>query len=718
MAKIYLHEGSLTNPQKEMECVEFDIVDAAKYPESNQTNFRRMISLKSGLDRPYVSMRFHGSRLSFAVEEDGETKRVNLIDLDEIPAPFVEDLKLGTNIRKPVEGDDPLDGNVTWSSFTKYEGIKPSDWDENWFNYYTFEGGRWYPNTSSTYTGTRTYYYAGNHTKFFYVNSGLYNFSFGISTKLSDTPSTSAGSGIFTGTSYTGNVSDPQNSSTTDALTFKRTGMTSPMVPDNQPRTHQFVYAQALTTGSQSIWCQTYPVHFVIPAGMSIRSSDQYGSQSNTFTATKNTSFFGIISIYFNAQGEPGEFAITAMEDIAWKSETLRKHDYGDNTLPTGGQGPQKIGKFNPRQGITLAQSGGIAQNPTTTKGLVIYKFSQAEFNRFIQEANDQLSYPLFLKYTALYASSFVYNILHDNTEGVEGFLPKGSTVPYISADTSSIAFIKNSPVDFETESMYLRFMSVGSNYIEWNANANVVQSFTLIGDIDANYDNNAASFTDMEPYKSATIYCPLAGEIQVIPSYLENAHISGKYGFNLLTEAAAYALEIKGDNGYIRLSTTGQCAKAADQVIGNSTIDYGKITKNIVLGAATIATGGTTAPALATTAAGMATGFMPDSTTLSTVNIPQSATGDPYQECVYGGIRSMYLNSVKSERFISDDEGQKTSRAHTMGEYSYNYVESIGIIPDDNYLSVSDVNLRMESGMTKAEYDKIVAYLKEGVYI
>lgn len=708
MAKIYLHEGSLTNPQKEMECMEFDIVNAAKYPNTAQTNFRRMIALKSGLDRPYVSMRFHGSRLSFAIQEDGETKRVNLIDLDEIPAPFVDDLKLGTNIRKPVEGDDPLDGNVTWSSFTKYEGIKPSDWDENWFNYYTFEGGRWYPNTSSTYTGTRTYYYAGDHTKFFYVNSGLYNFSFGISTKLSDTPSTSAGSGIFTGTSYTGNVSDPQNSSTTDALTFKRTGMTSPMVPDNSPRTHQFVYAQAITAGSQSIWCQTYPVHFVIPAGMTIRSSDEYGSVDNTFTATKNTSFFGIISIYFNAQGEPGEFCITAMEDIAWKSETLRKKDYGDNTVPTGGKGPQKIGKYNPRGNIALAGGGGNLTNPASGKGFVIYKMTSTQFDNFMKKVYSE-------------SAQFTLGLTPWLENLIPGQLPQ-AYFPGSFTNLENILFIKNSPVNFPSAKFDATRITIGSfgvPYIQPET-FDVVTDWVISGNIDVPYENDANTFMDMEPYKSASIYCPLAGEIQVMPSYLDRATIKGKYGFNLVNESAVYALEIKGDNGYIRVSKSGQCAKTADYILGKDGVSdaVGNLAPVVVAGAATIATGGTTAPALATTAAGAATGFVADSTNMSIVQVPPSATGGPYEECVYGGLRSMYLTSVKAERFVSDDDGTKESRARVMGEYSYNYIAALSDIPKGNFVSVSDVNLKMESGMTKAEYDKIVAYLKEGVYL
>lgn len=708
MAKIYLHEGSLTNPQKEMECMEFDIVNAAKYPNTAQTNFRRMIALKSGLDRPYVSMRFHGSRLSFAIEEEGETKRVNLIDLDEIPSPFVDDLKLGTNIRKPQEGDDPLDNNLTWSSFTTYEaGYKPSDWDENWFNYYTFESGRWYPNTSSTYTPTRKYYYAGDHTKFFYVNSGLYNFSFGISTKVSKTPSSNAGSGIFTGTAYSGNYSGV-NSSGTDALTFIRSGMTTPMVPRNLPLTHQFVYAQSITAGSQSIWCQTYPVHFVIPAGMTIRSSDGYGGEGNTFRATKNTSFFGIISIYFNAQGEPGEFCITAMEDIAWKSETLRKKDYGDNTVPKGGTGPQKIGKYNPRGNIALAGGGGNLTNPASGKGFVIYKMTSAQFDNFMKK---------------VYSSSALFTLgLQPWLDNIIDPANPKTSIPGSFTNLENILFIKNSPVNFPSgkfDAMRITIGSVGVAYSQPET-FDVVTDWVVTGNIDVPYDNDANTFMDMEPYKSASIYCPLAGEIQVMPSYLDRATITGKYGFNLVNESAVYALEIKGDNGYIRVSKSGQCAKTADYILGKDGVSdaVANIAPVVVAGAATIATGGTTAPALATTAAGAATGFVTDSTNMSIVQVPPSATGGPYEECVYGGLRSMYLTSVKAERFVSDDDGTKESRARVMGEYSYNYIAALSDIPKGNFVSVSDVNLKMESGMTKAEYDKIIAYLKEGVYM
>lgn len=721
MAKIYLHEGSLTNPQTSMDCVEFDIVSAAKYPGSSQTNFRRMISLPSGLDRPYVSMRFHGSHLTFAVQEDGTTYRINLIDFDSFPAPFVEDLKLGVNIRKPQEGDDPLDNNLTWINFTKYDvGYKPPDWDTNWFNYYTFSSGRWYPVTSSTYVPTNAYYYAGDHTKMFYVDSGLYSFRFGVSTKVSKTPSSNAGSGIFTGAAYSGNYSGV-NSTGTDALTFTR-GESTIMVPRNLPLTHQFIYAQSITAGSQSIWCQTYPVHFVIPAGMVISSSDGYGSEGNTFRATKNTSFFGLISIYFNSQGEPSEFAITAMEDIAWKSETLRKNDYGDDTLPTGGKGPQKIGKYNPKSQITRARNGGILTDPTAGKGFVIYKMTQAEFIQFMNGLYNQLALPSWALDIAgnLSGSNTLENLLGQSM--IQWGMGGGNKL------LSNIVFVKNSPVSFPSVHHNLGRISIGSQGIAGVSidtqeaipfSVDVVQGNTMEFDVDVLYDNNANSFTDVEPYKTANIYCPLVGEMQVMPSYLENARITGTIGFNLLNDAAVCALQIQGDNGVIRVSKSGQCTKPADVVLtGDGTADaLSKLIPVAAAGVATIATGGTTAPALATTAVGAATGFIEDSTTMNVVNVPSSAAGNAYDECVYGGLRTMYLTSVKAERFVSAGDSGGSIRSAIMGEYSYTYLNSIGEIPEGNYVSFYDVYLQMGSGMTKAEYDKIVSYLKEGVY-
>ena len=725
MARMYVREGSYTASETAYECQEFYLQNALDYQDSSHAGLK--IIVHSGdLTNPFVGIRMSGTASSFPVTEGGTAFPVDLFDFDEMVAPFVPDIKLGVNIKKSPNNEY---GNVTWINEGAVErGVKPSDWDTNWRNYYWVDdGNRWMPNTSSEFIGTRQYYHPGNHLKMLYVSDGLKRFNFGVSTRISYYYASDASwrNVPYSGMTSTLSRSDlNQYGNESDDLNFKDTQGNFLVRNDSTTINQRETAANNLTVpaGTQSIFAQSYPVHFVLNAGQHIGTKgineEMATGASNSFTPTKNTAFFGVLTVSYDYDGFPAGWVITAMEDTMWKSARRRQNDYGDDTTPSGGQGPQKIGKFNPRGTITKAKNGGILTDPTAHKGFVIYKMSTSVFNRFMETLYTESAAPAIVNSALEQFAQSSVNQLSVPATLIGNLLQ--NNLPWGLTDMENIVFIKNSPVDFPADDFALTRITVGSLGAKFtnSITVGVVTEYVKETAIDFTYNNDANSFTDVEPYKTASIYCPLVGEMQVMPSYLEKASITGTVGYNILNNGASCALQIQGENGVARISKSGQCAKSADFVLTKNGAGDAleKLIPVAAVGAATIATGGTTAPALATTAVGAATGFVQDSTTMSVVNVPQSATGNAYDECVYGGLRSMYLNSVKSERFAS---GDKTSaRARVIGEYSYKYIDSISQIATNEFASFTDVDLKLGEGMTKAEYDKIMAYLHEGVYI
>lgn len=722
MSRMYVHEGSYTAPEVAYECQEFYLQNALDYQDSDHAGLKIIVQ-NGNLTNLFVGIRMSGTAASFPVTEGGSSFRVDLWDFDEMVNPFVPDIKLGVNIKKSPNNEY---GGVTWITEGAVKiGVKPSDWDTNWRNYYWVDvGNRWMPNTSAEWGPTRQYYHPGDHLKMFYVSDGLKRFNFGVCTRISYLFASDA---WYRNNPYSGMTSTLARSdlnkyrNESDDLNFKDT-QGNFLVKNNLITINQRQQTSSYPAGTQSIFAQSYPVHFVLNAGQHIGSKDMNGEMSSeaseSFTPTKNTAFFGVLTVKYDSDGFPTNWVITAMEDTVWKSARRRQNDYGDDTTPSGGQGPQKIGKFNPRGTITKAKNGGILTDPTAHKGFVIYKMSTAVFNRFMETLYTESAAPAIVN-SALekFAQSSV-NQVSVPAAALLNILQ--NDLPWGLTDMENIVFIKNSPVDFPADDFALTRITVGSLGARFtnSITVGVVTEYVKETAIDFKYNNDANSFTDVEPYKTASIYCPLVGEMQIMPSYLEEASITGTVGYNLLNSGASCALQIQGDNGVARISKSGQCAKSADFVLTKNGAGDAleKLIPVAAVGAATIATGGTTAPALATTAVGAATGFVQDSTAMSVVNVPQSATGNAYDECVYGGLRSMYLNSVKSERFAS---GDKTSaRARVIGEYSYIYIDSISKIAVNEFSSFTDVDLKMGEGMTKSEYDKIMAYLHEGVYI
>lgn len=717
--QIYVKLDNLTNPTQSMECVEFSFGDAwANY--QSQYAQASFTFLKPSLSTPYLGIRCDG-KISFA--KDGE--RYKLIDYDNLTTPFVDSLKLGVNIKKPESGE-PWTGGVVWTDMTQIIATsenQPDDWTQNyWRNYYYKDGTKLYPVTGSAWIDGREYYRVNlskaTCARKFYCDDGLYTFGFTVFTRLG--VDSQGYQSIYSGM-VTNPVTREYGQITDYPYTFKAIGSASPLVPNTLPGYSQYtwVWGSSATAGSQSIFAQSYPVHFVIPAGTYRNKTADGTTYGDSFTVDKNTPMFGIVTIYFDgATGLATSYGITAMQDTVWKSPKHREQDFGDDTKPGGGEGPQRIGKDNPMKDLTIATgSGGALTNPLSGPGLVIYKMTSSEFNTFMERVYSEAALP----------NWFLATDQKEGDQGLFDFVAGFAKINLGLTNTENIVFVKTSPISFPTVDYNLSRVSIGVMGISHGGgghyNMHVVTDVTKTETYDVGYDNAANSFTDVEPYKSATIYFPLAGEVQLMPSYLEHATIHIRAGYNLLNDGAAYSCAIKGDNGYIRLSKSGQCAKHADYIITKNYMGeaIGKLIPTVAIGAATIATGGTTAPALATTAVGAATGFVENATNMNVVNVPNSAAGSPYDECVYGGLRDIMLTSVKAERFASGEtyvSGSLASeRAMVQGYYSYYYVKSIANIQPGNFASFCEVDLSMGNGMTKAEYDKIMAYLQEGVY-
>ena len=191
-------------------------------------------------------------------------------------------------------------------------------------------------------------------------------------------------------------------------------------------------------------------------------------------------------------------------------------------------------------------------------------------------------------------------------------------------------------------------------------------------------------------------------------------------YAFNLLNNGCGYSLHLQKEGSSLFYAKNGEACKSADCVIPgrNITETVGAVGALAATGISTLATGGTAAPALLTTALGAATTAVHDSIDMSISNLPPNSSGSPYDDTVNGGLRDIFLYRPKAVRFNSGEVNDNNERAQVMGTFSYKYLASLDQISEGSYFSVMDIKLEMADGMTKAEHDKIVALLKEGVWM
>ena len=463
-------------------------------------------------------------------------------------------------------------------------------------------------------------------------------------------------------------------------------------------------------TDTSIVRVQTYPVEFVVPSGITIGGK----------TTTSAVSMYGTMSVSFDSYGEPVSYGIQALSKEMWDISRGGGNAAGADTIGKGGRGKQTKGNYDPSsKSITRAGSAGLLTDPTSGAGFVIWKFHAADFSSFLSKLYTETALPSMstgLEAATTAATSAWVKPLVETLSSKIGF-----------TDTDNIVFVKTSPVDFpSTGFQTIGKLSVGTLGAK-NVTAAVVTSYiSAPSDITGKTIGSKSEwFTDVEPYASASIFFPLAGSIAIPPSYIDSANgeeatAKIKRSYNLLTEGCCYDLFIEKGGNWIHLSKSGQCAKSADCVIPGRDISQtvGSLGSLAATGIATLATGGTTAPALVTTAAGAAVSAVHDATNLSVSNLPPTSSDSPYDDTVNGGLRDIVLYRPKAVRYSKDESVSGGGRATTMGTFSYAYVSTLSTVGDGSYVSVYDVQLPMAGGMTKAEHDKIVALLQKGVYI
>lgn len=494
-----------------------------------------------------------------------------------------------------------------------------------------------------------------------------------------------------------------------------------PQTNTGQTGTNPFAYRD-LTTGSQLFdsWSavrssggttnqgsrrvQTYPVAFTVPKDTVLSTSASYGNIS--FGA--DTEMKGIMCVTFSAYGTPSRASICVMSSNMWGAKAATGGGgAGSDTIPTGGKGKQTTSKYDPsKKTITKNTSGGLLTDPTAGAGFVIYKFTPSEFTSFLSKVYTETALPGVV--------GTVAGVL-DEAFGESG-IQKGWS------NTENIVFVKTSPVSFPSQYKALSKLSIGALGIS-DVAANVVTDYLWTPeDIVRKVPDDPQWFTDVEPYANAQIFFPLAGAVALPPSVLAGSNLRIKRAYNLLNNSCDYSVFIdKNDSDYMYFAKNGECAKSADCVIPGRDISgtVGSVGALAASGIATLATGGTMTPALITSALGAASTAVHESTDLSVSQMPPASSGGPYDDTVYGGLRDIVLYRTKAQRFTSgESDVELPLRSQIVGSESRVYVSQISDIAPGSYFSVLDVQLHDAAGMTKAEADKITAYLKEGVYL
>lgn len=442
-------------------------------------------------------------------------------------------------------------------------------------------------------------------------------------------------------------------------------------------------------------YVETFPVSFTIPKDFVL------GGYTIPYTAT----YYGTISITYSDVGIPVQAWVQALEKKCWVTEQGSNGSMGDDTPVYGGKGKQPVARDNPKSTIRKAKTAGILSDPTVGSGVVIYKFTESEFTEFLSKLNNW--------------SGNIGTIGGQPTsEGIaDGLLARFTNL-------DNILFIKKSPISFPSQRISLQTLSIGSLGI-YNISCSVVTEWYKEGSFTITPSSEFVpnTFRDLEPYAAGEIYFPLAGSIAIPPTFLADSTMTVDYGFDLLGEGANYSITLKDANsGYTTFSVSGQCCKDANIFIPGRNVKeaFQSLMPLVGAGVMTVATGGISAPALTTTAAGAATGFVENITDLSVTTLPHSGSSQPYDDCVTGGRTNVFLYLIKSEPFNSGEEDKYGGRASLEGYFSNFYVSGLIQVKLDalSFISVSNIDLPLQEGMTKAEYDKIIAYLKEGVWL
>lgn len=703
MSVLRLHENLIASPEIEVQCADFDFETAQSYRSSDGLWLQAWH--EPNLQKPWWSLCI--SCQFYARDIDSNTKYqllnfngatplctpINTSDLDwDGDTPHLKDSYF-TEIFPGYEGDitsqdAPLNIRVLYAKLTDELA------NGSGRSVYTKNGAQWVPTQyghKAPSSNIPAYYKCSkDFSKYYISNDGLYNVTMGARSQT-DGDKTGFGSFDYMSNVYAfkngfGLAITGQGSVYEAGTSFRRSWFTA-------TTTQQWMKQLPVDLGC------VFPVHIVIKAGTYQISSD-YGTQNLTFA--KDTILFGTAAYSLAEDGDYGTVFIQTAEDLLWKSYKSRKADMGDDTKPTGGNGPFKIGTDNPLKNITKASKNGISTNPTAGSGFYIYKFTDTEWSNFLE---------------------WMGNSIGENIENIK--------------------FVYKSPLEFTTKTYSLKGIKVGSVEIVNSKDptsityypVKVVQSTILEPSASDSNLWPAQTFSDLEPYSSTSIQIPFCQALPIPPSLIYSSDKDGvntsvrvQMYYDLLSRAASGTVIVsRNGQGTTHFSTFGECACEVPTVLKRDVVgDIGKqLAPTVAAGVATIATGGTTAPLLVGTAAGAATGFTQMSTSMAQINVPNHGSSGPYWDTVNSGQYICSVLGLRSPRFTSGEDATYGNRGMMIGYTSGYFINRLGMVSSETtkaYVEVEAINLRLGSGtaepMSKVQADKIVALLKEGVII
>lgn len=699
MASMRLYIDNFQSTPLVLPC--FDLDFEALYSHSSDSGYSLHSHHKPTLSEPYWSIVFQG-KASFTTTGD-DPERYDL--LDNLPAAFLpafqwQHAPQEQRLLQPKAG--------TYSVISS----KPSDWDSICTKYIATRSTTGYDIIYSSYTDwdqLNTYCAQNGReilrfnypiAEIFLVKGGLYDMSFGIYNGFNYQVTGFGINRLFSGIGSSISQSSINNgigiATGYSRFNFKKIGGTDLINFDTCADS-----VPATTSDPSVIYVQSYPVAFTVNKNMVIGGD----------TVTADTLFIGVMSVTFTQYGTPNRFIIQALDKKCWDLRSAAGNSAGSDTQPTGGHGKQQKGGYNPQKSIKKNTNGGLLTNPTTAAGFVIYQFTPAEFTQFLSKVYSETALPGVGSAIGGIASEI--GAADSIYQAIASYFNKGWS------NTENIVFVKTSPVNFPTSIYNLSKLSIGALGIG-SISARVVQSYIVDGTEDlGSIGSDPEWFTDVEPYASASIFFPLAGSVAVPPSVLAGSSCSLRYAFNLLNNGCGYSMHILKGGNYLHLAKNGECAKSADCVIPGRDISgtVSQLGALAATGIATLATGGTAAPSLVTTALGAATTAVHEATDLSISNMPPCSSGSPYDDTVNGGLRDVVLYRTKAERYTSG-EGTTNYRSGIIGTFSYQYISGLDQLAAGSFVSVLDLKLPEAAGMTKAEHDRICALLSEGAWI
>lgn len=720
MASLTLYSGSLENAPYVLPCFDLDFMTAFNNRTENNWDFfngRHVWSLQD----PWI-----GFGVAFDPSFTVDGVRYDLLDGISGSFPFPNpQWRYNANTQVDLSPD-------AYDTFTvTADTAQPDDWENNYLSYFYYShisgdvGEYVYTSKNQTWESFRSSVVSNSggqgemrrtkspSARLFISHGGLHDFTFGIRTTVQrSVTATDSTNYIVSGMS--GGASLPNtNVGSSASNPFAYTDLTTGTQLYNA---YSAIRSAGGTTNQGSRRVQTYPVAFTVPRGTTLPA----GSPASSYPAITfgaDTQMLGIMCVRFNAYGVPDKLSLQVMSKNMWAAKSATSGaGAGSDTVPTGGKGKQTSSKYNPSaKTITKNTAGGLLTDPTASAGFVIYKFTPEQFTDFLSKVYTETALPAIGNTLAGIAGEISYS-----EYGIADKLSALATGRGWS-NTENIVFVKTSPVNFPSVGRQLSKLSIGVLGIAPSEAVQVVTQYIVTSSHDFIFPNPAQWFTDVEPYASNQIFFPLAGSVALPPSIINGASGKINYAYNLLNNSCGYSLFIGKDGGYQYLAKNGECAKSADCVIPGRDISgaVGAVGALAATGIATLATGGTTAPALLTSALGAATEAVHEANDLSITNMPPASSGSPYDDTVYGGLRDIVLYRAKAERFTSgESDVNNPLRSQVIGTASGFYVSALDDIADGSYVSCHEVMLSESAGMTKAEADKIRAFLSEGVYI